>query len=81
MYSFCLSLSEDEKVGPSGGAVDGKLGEKDLTNSGNGSSSGPGSVATLRVLDGEGRAQGQQGPSSQVNAPVKEDYDSSATVS
>jgi hypothetical protein len=61
--------------------VDGKHGEQDLTNSGNGSSNGPGSVATLRVLDSEGRSQGQQGSSSQANAPVKEDYDSSATVS
>jgi hypothetical protein len=77
---LCLS-SEDGKVSGGGATLDDKLGEQDLPNSGNGSSSGPGSVTALRVLDGEGRTPGQQGQSSQVNAPVKEDYDSSATVS
>lgn len=77
---MCFSHSEDDKGSASGVAVDGKLGEPDLPNSGNGSSNGSGSVAALRVVDGDGRTQGQGQPS-QVNVPVKEDYDSSATVS
>lgn len=81
MLSFSLSLSEDDKVCASGASVDGKLSEQDLPNSGSGSSNGPGFVAALRVLDGEGRTQGQQIQSSQVNVAVKEEYDSSATVS
>jgi hypothetical protein len=78
---FSVCFSKDDKVRTSGAAVDGKLGEQDLPNSGSSSSSGPGFVSALRVLDGEGRTQGQQIQSSQVNVAVKEEYDSSATVS
>jgi hypothetical protein len=78
---LCLSFSEDDKVHASGAAVDSKLGEQDMPNSGSSSSNGPGFVTALRILDGEGRTRGQQIQSSQVNVAVKEEYDSSATVS
>jgi hypothetical protein len=86
-YTYSLSsdcvflLSEDDNVNAGGPTIDSKLSEQNLADGGNGSSNGPGSVAALRVHDGEGRTQGQQGQSSQVNVAVKEDYDSSATVS
>ena len=74
-------MCTDDKVNAAG-AVDGKHGERDLANNGSNSSNGPGSVGNLRTLEsGEGRTQGQQGQTSQINASVKEDYDSSATVS
>jgi len=78
--SLSLSLSVDDKLRTSGAAVDIKL-EPDLPNSGSSSNNGPGFVTALRVLDGEGRTQGPQIQSSQVNVAVKEEYDSSATVS
>jgi hypothetical protein len=76
---LCLSFSVDDKLRTSGATVDSKLGEQDLPNSGNSSSNGL--VTALRVLDGEGRTQGPQIQSSQANVAVKEEYDSSATVS
>ena len=78
---LCLSFSVDDKLRTSGAAVESKLSEQDLPASGSSSSNGPGFVTALRVLDGEGRTQGPQIQSSQVNVAVKEEYDSSATVS
>ncbi|KAJ9589596.1 hypothetical protein L9F63_017181, partial [Diploptera punctata] len=70
----------EEKVNAGGIVIDEKHGERDLTNNGSTNSNGPGSVGNLRTLESsDGRTQAQQGQTSQSNASVKEDYDSSAT--